>query len=88
MQYPKTLQEHETHIWEHDIFWVGEKLEYIKPYAQRIERRLNMHAHRFYEMNIITAGTGRHYIGEETYDVKRGSVCIIPPEYRTRLLYL
>ena len=42
--------------------------------------KLKMHAHQFCEINIITSGEGRHYIGDTSLPVHVGDVFIIPPE--------
>ena len=39
-----------------------------------------MHVHQFYEMNLIVAGDGWHYIGESTLPVGVGDVFILPPD--------
>ena len=41
---------------------------------------LKMHAHQFREINIITGGEGRHYIGDTSLPARVGDVFIIPPE--------
>ena len=41
---------------------------------------LKMHAHQFCEINIITGGDGRHYIGDTSIPARVGDVFIIPPE--------
>jgi AraC-like DNA-binding protein len=42
--------------------------------------KFKMHAHAFYEMNIITAGEGRHYIEESALNVQVGDVFVLPPK--------
>ena len=42
--------------------------------------KLKMHAHQFCEINIITGGEGRHYIGNSSLPVRVGDVFILPPE--------
>ena len=41
---------------------------------------MKMHAHQFCEINIITGGEGRHYIGDTSLPARVGDVFIIPPE--------
>jgi len=43
---------------------------------------LHMHSHSFYEINIVTAGEGTHYLGENSFPVKTGDVFIIPPDFK------
>lgn len=54
-------------------------LNYVHAYLHN-NYRMNMHSHEFYEMNIVTAGHGRHYIGETSISVSVGDVFVIPPE--------
>ena len=41
---------------------------------------IKMHSHQFYEMNIITAGDGHHYIGNSSLPARVGDVFVIPPK--------
>ena len=41
---------------------------------------VSRHSQEFYEINIITRGTGVHHFGEKEYPVSEGDVFIIPPE--------
>ena len=41
---------------------------------------LKMHAHQFCEINVITGGEGRHYIGDTSLPARVGDVFILPPE--------
>lgn len=43
---------------------------------------LHMHSHSFYEINVVTAGEGVHYLGENSFPVKTGDVFVIPPDYK------
>lgn len=40
---------------------------------------LLMHAHDFYELNIIVRGRGRHYIEDKNFPFEPGAVFVIPP---------
>ena len=40
---------------------------------------VDIHKHEYYEINIIYSGTGVHRIENESYQVKRGDVFMIPP---------
>lgn len=40
---------------------------------------IGMHSHEFYEINIITNGSGRHYINNHSIPVKKGDVFMLPP---------
>lgn len=37
------------------------------------------HAHTFYEINVITEGTGKQMFQDKTFDVKRGDVFVLTP---------
>lgn len=41
-----------------------------------------MHNHSFYEINIVTSGSGWHYIENQCIKAKLGSVFVIPPNVR------
>jgi AraC-like DNA-binding protein len=42
--------------------------------------KMKMHSHQFCEINVITQGEGRHYIGDTSLPARVGDVFIIPPE--------
>lgn len=42
--------------------------------------KIKMHSHQFCEINVITGGEGRHYIGDTSLPARVGDVFIIPPE--------
>ena len=39
----------------------------------------DMHMQEFFELNIITHGHGKHYIGDNVVDAETGDVFVIPP---------
>lgn len=41
---------------------------------------INMHKQEFYEINIVTKGSGEHFIGDYQYSVSVGDVFIVPPD--------
>lgn len=41
---------------------------------------IGMHTHDFFEVNIVTGGTGHHYIGDMRVAVHTGDVFVIPPQ--------
>lgn len=43
---------------------------------------LYMHSHSFYEINVVTAGEGIHYLGTNSFPVKTGDFFVIPPDYK------
>lgn len=40
---------------------------------------IDMHSHNFYELNVVITGTGKHFVGEQVFDISEGSVFVIPP---------
>ena len=42
-----------------------------------------MHMQEFFEINIITRGSGRHYIEDNCIETRVGDVFIIPPKVNT-----
>ena len=59
-----------------DSFYYGDYITHGYTNTNYAEER---HSQAFYEINIITRGTGIHYFGERTYPARRGDVFIIPP---------
>lgn len=47
---------------------------HLKDYYQ-----IGMHTHQFYEINIVTDGTGCHYIEQMRFPLRKGDVFVIPP---------
>ena len=46
----------------------------------------DIHSHEFYEINIVTAGSGKHLINGVLYDTKKGYVYVIPPHVKHKLI--
>ena len=80
--YPKTLPPHTKKVWQHkDCFHKNSPHELVYAYYHEIDDfPINMHTHNFVELNIITGGTGRHYIENQSFDISKGIVFIIPPD--------
>ena len=81
--HPKTLPSHETKIYLNTLmFQENEEFDYVRCYYHDFTRSfpIYMHQHNFYEINIVSRGTGYHYIKEQCYDAKEGSVFVIPPD--------
>lgn len=51
-------------------------------YFHKNDFPIQMHSHEFYEINVITEGTGRHYIENNSYPITSGDFFIIPPNVR------
>jgi len=64
-----------------DSFFNKETCKYIESYYHSQERGslpIPMHSHGFFEINIITNGTGFHYFDKKKLKVKVGDVFFIP----------
>lgn len=73
------LPQHRVYQWSFDSVVKCKNNSLIKSYYHKIEDVLAYHVHDFYEINIITGGSGRHYIGERELGVEIGDVFVIPP---------
>lgn len=49
-------------------------------YVHENDFPLALHYHDFYELNIITAGSGTHIIGQNSFTAQTGDVFVIPPQ--------
>lgn len=81
LNYPEKLPPHTNKVWQHeDCFLKNSNYDLIRAYYHEIDDfPINMHAHNFVEMNIISNGTGRHYLENQSFDIGKGFVFIIPP---------
>ena len=59
-----------------DSFYYG---DYLTHGYTNADYSIERHSQAFYELNIITRGSGTHYFGERTYPAVMGDVFIIPP---------
>lgn len=64
--------------WTHADCFGDEPLEYIKAFIHK-SYEIGMHNHNFYEINVVLQGTGRHYIENQSCNIHRGCVFVIPP---------
>ena len=67
--------------WRSEEFFTRERGQQVHVYLHA-DYRYTMHAHQFYEINIITAGEGEHRIEGACLPVGTGDVFVIPPEIR------
>ena len=75
----RILQKNETvNNWSYDSVTVCPKNRYVKAYYHRLEA-LDYHTHDFYELNIVTDGSGIHRIGQRELRAELGDVFVIPP---------
>ena len=75
--YPAFLPPHYKTVYDIDID-LRKQLAYFHDDPNRFP--LLMHAHNFYELNIIVRGHGRHYIEKKNYPANPGDVFAIPPK--------
>jgi len=59
-----------------DSFYYG---DYVTHGYTNANYSVEKHSQAFYELNIITRGSGTHWFGERTYPAIKGDVFIIPP---------
>ena len=64
--------------WSYSSVAVCPENGYIKAYYHKMDT-LPYHTHDFYEINIITDGSGIHRIGERELPSETGDVFVIPP---------
>ena len=78
--YPQTLPEHDTTR----VFRLGGEsyLRAHRAYYHENDYPIKMHAHDFYELNVIVRGRGRHYIEDQNYPAEPGDVFAMPPGVR------
>lgn len=55
---------------------------YVKSYYHHFPDFIPHHTHDFYEINIVTAGVGKHLLGDRELLTQKGDVFIIPPHTR------
>ncbi len=85
MEYPKKLDDHKTQLYHYDDFILRKQTDNFCVYSFFHEKKylpLLMHTHDFYEINIIVAGEGMHYIENNRCPAKKGAVFIVPPYVR------
>ena len=75
--YPEKLELNPKMNWFGDDYLDSEK--YVHVYLHE-NYDIKMHAHGFYEINIIMCGVGRHYIADTSLPAGVGDVFVIPPE--------
>lgn len=80
--YPEKLESQQgKQNWSTADCFSATDLDYVLP-GLHSNYAIGMHSHDFYEINLITRGTGRHYIESNSCDVVKGSVFVIPPHIR------
>ena len=79
--YPEWLEaDVNQNYFQENEYFIG-KFNFIHTYLHQ-NYQYRMHAHQFYEINIIVSGEGMHYIENNRLDAKAGDVFVIPPEVR------
>ncbi len=79
-EYPQSLPIDKKPVWFYsDCFPEGAALKLTSVFLHR-DYSMDMHAHDFFELNIIIDGFGAHYVNGKRNEVKRGDVVIVPPE--------
>lgn len=78
--HPTRLEKNEATVYyrESDCF-TDDRLHLTHAYRHN-DYRTKMHSHQFYEINLISLGEGRHYIGDASLPTSVGDVFVLPPE--------
>ncbi len=80
--HPKKLTDHLTKVYSHDNFFDTNKdFALVHSYYHTAEMGypIGMHTHTFYEVNIIAAGSGFHYLENQCIEVNVGDVFVLLP---------
>lgn len=73
--YPKYLERHENPFYTlNNVSAFSQGLAY---YHKRFP--ILMHAHSYYELNVVTQGECRHYFNNKSHPAKVGDIFMIPP---------
>lgn len=75
--YPEKLENNPVRSWFGDDYLDSEIFAHCYIHKNYI---FKMHAHQFYEINIITKGEGRHYIADTNLPATVGDIFVIPPD--------
>ncbi len=75
----KKLPKHEHYYHTHADFFKN-NLDLTRAFLMP-DYEIGMHEQEFYEINLITKGSGIHYLGESHIQAKKGDVFIIPPNH-------
>ena len=73
----KTLKRHHTYHFSSESF--GSAYNYFRYFIEH-SYEIGMHKQEFFEINIVTHGSGTHYIDGGAISANVGDVFIIPPE--------
>ncbi len=83
--HPQHLIDHLTKVYSHDRFFNSNKdfaLVYSYYHTDEMGYPIGMHTHTFYEVNIITSGSGYHYLEDQCVEVNIGDVFVLPPSVK------
>jgi len=78
VEIPVTLEQDKHKLWTHTDCLSGAQFEYCAVTLHK-DYAMNMHAHSFYEVNIVIHGKGRHFIKNNYIDVEEKCMFVIPP---------
>ncbi len=78
--FPEKLPDTDHYRYTSDEMF-GDKLLLVSGFTER-NYSYDMHYQEFFEINIILAGKGMHYVGDGRLGVSKGDVFIIPPHLR------
>jgi len=78
--YPTRLEKNESTVYYREIDCFSENRLHLTHAYRHNDYKTKMHSHQFYEINIISYGEGRHYIGDSSIPTSVGDVFVLPPE--------
>ena len=81
MSIPILHEESPKSHWGYTDSFGVENYEYIKSFVHH-DYAIGYHTHSFYELNVVLAGRGYHYIEQMACEASVGSVFMIPPYVR------
>lgn len=73
------ITESEKANWYHSDCFSSGQFDYVRIFTHK-HYNIGLHTHDFFEINIVTNGTGWHYMNEKRYHIHKGCVFVIPPQ--------
>lgn len=72
-------EESDKKYWSYSDCFGDEPFDLVHCYIHNNYNK-KMHAHQFYELNVVVSGSGWHYIGDAVLPTCAGDIFVIPPE--------
>ena len=78
--YPIKLEKNKENVYYRESDCFSENCLHLTHAYLHSDYKTKMHSHQFYEINIISSGEGRHYIGDASIPTSVGDIFVLPPE--------